>query len=78
MSLENCDLEREMDAYVIDGPEIYRAGYLAGAEGSPVKDSPHSVGDWRDEVWCDGWRCGRLDWLARQDRLRPPGEAGAH
>ncbi|WP_227508190.1 ribosome modulation factor [Marinobacter sp. P4B1] len=54
-----------MDAYVIDGPEIYRAGYLAGIQGRAVKESPHPVGDWRDQVWCDGWRSGRLDRLAR-------------
>lgn len=75
MFLESCELEREINAYVIDGPEIYRAGYRAGVKGLPVKDSPHLVNDWRDDVWCEGWRKGSFDRLAQKERLNWADEA---
>lgn len=64
-------LEKEIDAYVIDGPAIHREGYQAGRNGKPASTSPHCVGDWRDEVWCDGWRLGALETRASMPNESP-------
>ena len=66
MSWANSELEREIDEYEVQGPLIHRAGYEAGLKGQPVSMSPHLGGDWRDDVWRDGWRQGRLDKLQRE------------
>jgi ribosome modulation factor len=66
VTLESSDLDREIDEYEIHGHLIHRAGYRAGVTGRPVSLSPHPRGDWRDDVWRQGWCQGHLDKLQRE------------
>lgn len=52
------ELEREIAAYECEGSKIECDGYRAGMAGSSIASSPHPTGDWRDDVWCQGWRLG--------------------
>jgi ribosome modulation factor len=68
MSVDAPELEREIEEYEIHGPDIHRNGYLAGLKGLSVLHSPHPRGDWRDEIWCQAWREGHLEWLRINSR----------
>lgn len=47
--------------YETIGGAIESAGYKAGVGGLPDTANPHLSGDWRSDIWLDGWRRGRSD-----------------
>lgn len=66
MSWVSFELEKEIDEYEVTGPNIHRAGYQAGVRGLPVSLSPHPTGNWKDDIWCQGWRRGQMEKLYRE------------
>lgn len=57
-------LERDMEAYQIQGAGIERDGYLAGIRGEPSSNNTHPADHWTGEVWHQGWTIGRENRVA--------------